>query len=454
MFCEKVLIVDDDENFLNIYKKILIKKEYSVEIANDSRKAIEIIKEKDIDLVITDMYMPELNGIELIREIKQLSPNIEIVLVTGQGSIDNAVQAIKEGAFTYIQKPINIEELFLNIEKINNIRLIKKENEYLKKELNKGNSFIGNSKKIIEIKELVQRVAKSDSSILISGESGTGKELIAKSIHVNSNRNTGNLISVNCSALSEGILESELFGHEKGSFTGAISSKAGRFEMSDKGTLFLDEIGEMPHNIQVKLLRVLQEREFERVGGGKTIKSDFRLISATNRDLNEEIEKGNFREDLFYRINVIPIVVPPLRERKSDIPLFVEYFSNLYANELNKKPIRFTDDAINIFNEYHWPGNIRELKNIIERLIVLTKDKYIGSKDVVKCISIDKDIEKNIKNKSEIKPFRDAKREFETNYVKLVLKQYNYNITKSAECMGIARKNLYAKIKNLNLSID
>ncbi len=444
MYCNKILIVDDDDGFLNIYKRILKHKNYFVYTSNDVKEALEIVKKNEVDIVISDMYMPNLNGIDLIKKIKQLSPKIEIILVTANASIDNAIEAIKEGAYTYIQKPVNVEELLLNIKKIEELISIKDENKFLKNELlNTNEPFIGNSKSIMEIKSLIKKVAKSDSSILITGESGTGKELVAKSIHINSYRNEGNLVKVNCSALSEGIIESELFGHEKGSFTGAISNKIGRFEIANNGSLFIDEIGELPQRIQVKLLRVLQEKEFERVGGTKVIKTNFRLISATNKNLLEEIEKGNFREDLYYRLNVIPIVIPPLRERKEDIEELVKYFTCEFAKEVNKNEIKFTEEAIEMLAVYNWPGNIRELKNVIERMIVLSNETEIGGKDVFKYITFDK------KTDDDLKPFKEAMKQFEISYIEKALKLNSGNITKTAEFMGIARKNLQIKLKKL-----
>lgn len=448
MLFNNILIVDDDDSFLNIYKKIFTRKKYNVITTNSANQAIEIVKNNEFDILITDMYMPELTGIDLIKKVKQLAPNIEIILVTGNGSIENAVKAIKEGAYTYIEKPIDFEELFSNISKIQEYKKIK--NNFHDNKDDFDEFFIGNDPKMLEIKKQIQFIATSDSSVLISGESGTGKELVAKAIHLQSNRKIGNLIKVNCSAFSEGILESELFGHEKGSFTGALATKVGRFEMADNGTLFLDEIGEISQSIQVKLLRVLQEKEFERVGGNKTIKTDFRLVCATNRNLSEEIEKGNFRQDLYYRLDVIPIRVPSLRERKSDIPILVDYFSKILAKDLNKQEILFTSEAINTLTEYNWPGNIRELKNIIERIIVLSKDSNIGVKDIKKYILIDK--ENNKIENSNIKAYREAKQEFEIEYIKQALRNNGWNITKTAEFMGIARKNLQAKIKTFNIN--
>ncbi len=454
MLFNNILIVDDDDSFLNIYKKIFTRKKYNVITTNSANQAIEIVKNNEFDILITDMYMPELTGIDLIKKVKQLAPNIEIILVTGNGSIENAVKAIKEGAYTYIEKPIDFEELFINITKIQEYKKIKYENEILKVKNNLQDNgdefFIGNDIKMLDIKKQIKLIATSDSTVLITGESGTGKELVAKAIHLQSCRKAGKLVKVNCSAFSEGILESELFGHEKGSFTGATTTKIGRFEMADNGTLFLDEIGEISQSIQVKLLRVLQEKEFERVGGNKTIKTNFRLVCATNKNLVEEIEKGNFRQDLYYRLDVIPIKVPSLMERKSDIPILVEYFSNILTKELNKKEISFTSEALNILTEYNWPGNIRELKNIIERIIVLSKDSNIGVKDVKKYILIDKD--NNKINNDDIKSYREAKQEFEIEYIKQALESNGWNITKTAEFMGIARKNLQAKIKTLKIN--
>lgn len=397
--------------------------------------------------------MPKLNGIDLIKIVKQISPHIETILVTGNASIENAVNAIKEGAYTYIQKPINFEELLFNINKIQEYKQAKHKNS-LEKSGSVNNDkifFIGSDPKIIKIKKQIQVIAQSDSTILITGESGTGKELVAQAIHNNSCRKNEKLVKINCSSFSEGVLESELFGHEKGAFTGAVATKIGRFEMADNGTLFLDEIGEISQSIQVKLLRVLQEKEFERVGGNDTIKTNFRLICATNKNLMDEVKKGNFREDLYYRINVIPVEVPPLRERKSDIPTLVNYYSDEFAKELSRDEIVYSTEAMKTLTEYDWPGNIRELKNIVERIVVLSADTNIGAKEVNKYIR--KNDSKSHKGNSDSKNYREAKQEFEKQYTIQALENNNWNITKTAEFMGIARKNLQAKIKTLNIDI-
>ena len=448
----KILLVDDDTSFLNIYKKILKFNEYEVVLCDNPELAEDLVIQNEPGIVITDMYMPQMNGLQLIRNLKNKFSEIQIILVTGNGSIDNAVEAIKSGAFTYVQKPVNTEELLINLRKLKEITDIKQENEYLKSELNLQDYFIGKSKKSIELKEIIEKVAKTDSSICITGESGTGKEVIAKAIHNQSARSNENLVKVNCSALSESLLESELFGHEKGSFTGASSLKLGRFERANKGTLFLDEIGEISPSIQVKLLRVLQEKEFERVGGSKTIKTNFRLISATNKDFQKEMQFGSFREDLFYRLNVIPIHVPPLRERRDDIPALIEYFLSMLSIEIGKKEVKFSAAALKLLVENEWVGNIRELKNSIERIIVLSSNNMIEASDVLKYMVFS---EKSCTDNN-LKSFREAKREFELDYVSSVMKQFDNNITNAADFMGIARKNLHAKLKllNVNDSID
>ncbi len=453
MVNSRILMVDDDEKFLNIYSKILKRKNYIVTVVNRPEKALKIVEENDTDIVIADMYMPGVTGIDLINKIKQISPKIEIILVTGNGSIDNAVEAMKAGAYSYIQKPINIDELILSLNKIEEILKMRNENEYLRDQLfSFKEPFIGSSDSVVNLKKMIKKVAKSNSSVLITGESGTGKELVAKAVHNESERREGHLVKVNCSALSEGLLESELFGHEKGAFTGAMASRSGRFEIANNGTLFLDEVGEISHNIQVKLLRVLQEKEFERVGGTKTIKTNFRLITATNRDLVEEIRTGGFREDLYYRLNVIPIRTPALRERKSDIPELIEYFSDYYAKEMNKTKVRFTDDAKRILVEHNWPGNIRELKNVVERMTVLSNHIEVGSSDMLTYLFVGNGKSFELKANEDLKSYREAKQQFEISYIQKALERNSYNITKTAEFMEIARKNLQLKLKTYNIN--
>lgn len=373
----KILLVDDEISFLNIYKKILKKNGYEVVTANNGLEALDIFKKQSFNLIISDMVMPKMDGLQLLKEVNKQS-NIPMIILTGKGSIELAVKAIKEGAYTFLSKPVNIDEFLIEIEKCLNHQRLRDENQYLKEQILEGqNKFLGEAESINDIKKRINIVAKTDSTVLIRGESGTGKELVAELIHKNSLRKGKPFIKVNCAALSENILESELFGHEKGVFTGALYERKGRFELANKGTIFLDEIGDISLDMQTKLLRVIQEKEFERVGSSKTIKTDFRLIAATNRNLEREIEKGNFREDLYYRINVIPICVPPLRERKEDIILLFNYFVGKFSKEMRKDIFNISEKTKELLISYNWPGNVRELKNICERLVVFTQGDTI-----------------------------------------------------------------------------
>ncbi|MCW7999907.1 hypothetical protein CFK35_18760, partial [Clostridium sp. cpc1] len=369
----KILLVDDEISFLNIYKKILKKNGYEVVTANNGLEALDIFKKQSFNLIISDMVMPKMDGLQLLKEVNKQG-TVPMIILTGKGSIELAVKAIKEGAYTFLSKPVNIDEFLIEIEKCLNHQNLRDENQYLKEQILEGqNEFLGETESIKDIKERINIVAKTDSTVLIRGESGTGKELVAELIHKNSLRKGKPFIKVNCAALSENVLESELFGHEKGAFTGALYERKGRFELANKGTIFLDEIGDISLDMQTKLLRVIQEKEFERVGSSKTIKTDFRLIAATNRNLEKEIEKGNFREDLYYRINVIPICVPPLRERKGDITLLFNYFIGKFSKEMRKDISNISQKAKELLISYNWPGNVRELRNICERLVVFTQ---------------------------------------------------------------------------------
>ncbi|MBA1334066.1 MAG: hypothetical protein HPY66_1550 [Firmicutes bacterium] len=442
----RILMVDDDQNFLDVYSKILRRSKYMVECCTDADRGMKLLQESDIDLVVTDMVMPGMNGLEFITRIKELCPLIPVIVITGQGTIENAVEAMKIGAFSYLVKPVNIDELLLETSKAAEFLRICRDNALLKDEI-AGNDdyFIGDSDKILELKKIIPVVAASDSTVLITGESGTGKELVAKLIHQKSGRKDRPMVKVNCASFARTILESELFGHERGAFTGANYTKKGRFEMADGSTLFLDEIGDISPNIQVKLLRVLQEKEFERVGGTRPISADFRLICATNRDLKEEIAKGRFREDLYYRLNVIPLHLPPLSERAEDIPALIQYFSRKFAEEMGKEKVSLTREALHAMVSYRWPGNIRELKNIIERLTVFSKGFPFGVKD------LPGEIINGADGKRDIKLLKYAKEEFERAFIKEALEKNEWNITKAAEKIGIARKNLQDKIKKYGL---
>lgn len=441
-----ILLVDDDPSFLSIHRRILERKDYNVMVANNATEAIKILDNENISLVITDMVMPEMSGLDLLQYIKKHWSRLPVIILTGKGSIETAVYSMKEGAYTYLTKPVNIDEFLIEVNKCKEYLELMDENIYLKERLTQEkNQFLGNSKVVETIKKEVEVAAPTNSTILITGESGTGKELIAELIHRNSLRKNKPLIKVNCAALSETLLESELFGHEKGAFTGAQATRKGRFEIAHQGTIFLDEIGEISLNMQTKLLRVLQEKEFERVGSNKTIYSDFRLIAATNKDLQKEVKLGNFREDLYYRISVIPIHIPPLRERKEDIVAIFNYFIKKYSIEMNRNIEPIDSKIENILKSYHWPGNVRELKNIAERAVVFAKNNKIDFDFLRNQLILNSD------NSHDEKSLKDAKDNFEKNFILEALIENQWNISKTADEIGIARKNLYEKIKKYNL---
>lgn len=385
MIKRPILLVDDDRDLLTVYKKIMELKEFEVLTADSSGEALKLLRDNNVTVVISDIIMSKMNGMQLLNTIKKEKPNVEVIMLTAEGSISGAVEAVRNGAFSYFVKPANIEELIISIKKAEELALVMTENSNLKQrilEVNEGKEFIGESLAIREIKRKISIISGTDSAVLITGESGTGKEVLANLIHTSSLRKEKPFICVNCSALNENLIESELFGSEKGAFTGAEKQRKGRFELAEGGTIFLDEIGELSLNMQVKLLRVLQEKSFERVGSSKTIKSNFRLITATNKNLKIEVEERRFREDLYYRINIIPIEIPPLRERKEDIPLICQKFLYQHAKEMNKKIEPLEQEVLKYFIDYEWPGNVRELRNILERLVVLSSDGTIRMEDI------------------------------------------------------------------------
>lgn len=442
----KILLVDDNIQYLEVYSQILRHHGHEVQSADNGKDALGILKKNDIDIIITDMVMPKIDGLELIRNIKQIKPDILVIVVTGEGTVSNAVEAMKSGAQSYLQKPLNVEELLLEIEKVAEIIRLKRLNESLRFQYETATkAMVGVSRFTEEIRNSIGQISQVDSNVLITGESGTGKEVVAGLIHESSKRNEYPMIRVNCSAFSEGVLESELFGHEKGAFTGADAMKKGRFELANGSTLFLDEIGELSAAAQVKLLRVIQEKCFERVGGTVSIKSNFRLIAATNRDLKAEILKGRFREDLFYRINIIPIHLAPLRERPEDIQILIRYFSLQFSQEMNKPPLEFSTQATGALLSYAWPGNIRELKNLVERLTVFSTGKPIQLNHLPSDVLENALIDRNSLS------LRDVISKVERSFILERLTQNNWNISATANEIGIARKNLHLKIKQYDL---
>ncbi|MBC8393702.1 MAG: sigma-54-dependent Fis family transcriptional regulator [Deltaproteobacteria bacterium] len=386
---ETVLIVDDEKNYPPILSAVLEEEGFETLSAYSGKEALKVLENSDVDMVLADMKMPVMDGIELLENIKNRDPDLPVIMMTAYGTVEKAVEAMQKGAYSYILKPFDNERLVLYVNKALAMYRVVKENRQLRSAVASRFSFgniIGKSKPMQDVFETIRKVAPTSATVLIEGENGTGKELVAKSIHFNSQRRGNPFVAVNCSALAENLLESELFGHEKGAFTGAVSAKKGRFELADGGTLFLDEIGELSQSLQVKLLRVLQEKSFERVGGIKAITVDIRIIAATNKTLKEEVAKGSFREDLFYRFNVLSIVLPPLRQRQEDIRLLVDHFIKKYSGERRSDiPITRLDSEVErFFYDYNWPGNVRELENVIERAMILCPGETITVSDLPK----------------------------------------------------------------------
>jgi two-component system NtrC family response regulator len=385
MQAKKILIVEDDDSLRRILEYNMAEEGHIVLSATNGKEGLEIFKEEGADLVITDLQMPVMGGVDLIREIRSLSPQAIVIVITAFGAVDTAVESMKLGAFEYITKPFNRAELKITVAKALEVGDLFVENSYLREMVKEKYSFdnmIGTSPKVNEIFRLSSQVAKSDATVLILGESGTGKELLARGVHLNSPRKDRPFITINCGALPENLIESELFGHKKGSFTGAISDKQGKFEIADKGTLFLDEIGELKAHLQVNLLRVLQDGLVDKVGGNEPVKVDVRIIAATNRDLEKKVADGDFREDLYYRLCVVPLKIPPLRERKDDIPLLVDHFLTLYSKKNNIEKVKIEKKALKVLIDYHWPGNVRELENLVERMVVMDQTGIVTIDDL------------------------------------------------------------------------
>lgn len=453
---DTVLIVDDEKNYLVVLEALLSPEGYEIITSDSPEDALQLIRETELDLVITDMKMPGTNGMTILEEAKKVDPDMPIIIMTAHGTIEMAVEAMRKKAYDYIEKPFKNETLKLTVDKaLQNYRLIKENrllNEALSDRYRFGN-IIGKSRPMQEIYDLIRKVSLSKTSVLITGGSGTGKELIANAIHYNSPRKKRPFISINCGALTETLLESELFGHEKGAFTGAVSMKKGRFELADGGTLFLDEVSEMTHSLQVKLLRVLQEMEFERVGGTRTIDVDVRILSASNKDLKEDVEEGLFREDLYYRLNVIHIEVPPLRERGEDIRLLVNHFINKYAGNESGEKIELSTDAWKVLFNYTWPGNIRELENVIERAVVLNNSGVITRDDLPGYLirsEEDIDVDKFIPHDAHL---HETLEEIEEQLIRRALKKCDNVQTHAADLIGITKSLFQHKMKKYNITI-
>ncbi len=453
---ETILVVDDEKNYLLVLSAILEDEGYEVITALNGPQALEIQKASELDLILTDMKMPGMDGIELLEKAKAIDPDLPVIMMTAHGTVDKAVEAMQKGAYSYLLKPFDNERLILYVKKAIAMFQVVKENRRLRDEIKsqyRFGNFIGKSKAMQDVFDTIRKVAPSSATVLVEGPSGTGKELVAKSIHFNSPRRDKPFIAVNCSALAENLLESELFGHEKGAFTGAVASKKGRFELADSGTLFLDEIGELSPNLQVKLLRVLQEKSFERVGGVRPIAVNIRVIAATNKDLKQEMAGGRFREDLYYRLNVVHIVLPPLKDRREDIRLLVNHFLEKYASERQHAvPIKGLDQEVQrLFDDYSWPGNVRELENLIERVMILCPG------DIIRVSDLPQGFRDNVYNTLHLDgiPANAGLSEtlamVEKAMIERALKMANNVQTQAAAMLGIGKSGLNQKIKKYHL---
>lgn len=443
----RILLVDDDKNTANGLRKILLQDGYDASCAYTGKEALNLIESERFDIVITDMKLPDISGLSIIEKVKKKDINIAVVMITAFSSIQTAIDAMKKGAEDYLTKPVNIEELELILKKIWEKHALILQNKELKQKLKDKYSFsgiIGNTLEMQLIFKTITEIAPTAATVLIYGETGTGKELIANAIHYNSDRKDKPFIELHCASLSEGVLESELFGHEKGAFTGAISQRRGRFELANGGSLFLDEIGELNSHVQIKLLRVLETGRFERVGGERTLESDVRIIAATNKDLEKEIEEGRFREDLYYRLNVINLRIPSLRERKEDIGLLIDNFLIKYSKR-NKKNIKgITPQSAKLLNNYDWPGNIRELENTIERAVVMAKNEYVEPNNLPSNINVN--TKKSRKETFRI-PSGATMMEIEKKVILETLQTTNGSKSKAAKILGISTRKIEYKIK-------
>jgi two-component system response regulator AtoC len=451
-----ILVADDDSSIRSLLKQLLSDEGYAVVEATTGNEVVEKVKDSNPDLVIMDVRMPELDGIEALSKLKVSSPKTSVLIMTAFGSSNNAIRAMELGAFDYITKPFELDKISHTVKRVIEYRDLTSEVQVLRDEISslvQTERIVGNSAAMQEVYKTIGKVAKADATVLITGESGTGKELVAEALHYNSNRRSGPIVKVSCAALPETLLEAELFGHEKGSFTGAQAQRRGRFELADKGTIFLDEIGEMSLPMQTKLLRVLQDRKIERVGSSLPIKVDIRIICATNKDLQRQVEAQKFRDDLFYRLNVINIHMPPLRERKEDIPALVEHFLAKHRYSATAQPAAISEEALKRLMEYEWPGNVRELENVVERAVVLSRGQIITSRELPfgEHEAGDHDDEGGEEISSEKSYFKKSVAQFEKDLIMKALRDANGNRSKAAEMLGIYRRLLYAKIKEYAL---
>ncbi|KAB2878924.1 sigma-54-dependent Fis family transcriptional regulator [bacterium] len=447
-----ILIVDDEKNIRRSVEMILQHEDHSIFLAENGKEAVTVVGEKKMNLVFLDLLMPEMNGIETLKQIKLNDPDVVIVMMSGHGTIENAVEAVKLGAYDFIEKPLTKEKVLITaknaLERVN----LRNENRNLKSEISKQFEMVGESSAMHDVKIQIAKIAATNVRVLILGESGTGKELVARAIHELSPRKIKPFVKVNCAAIPEELIESELFGAVKGAYTGSVADRDGKFSQAHSGTIFLDEIGDMSLKVQAKVLRALQEGEFEKVGGTKTIKVDVRVLAATNKDLKTEVQKGTFRDDLFFRLNVVPIVMPALRQRKTDIPLLIQHFIKQCCEESVLKKKSFSDSAVKLMIEYEWPGNIRELRNVVERMMILGAGDVVQGEELP--VNFFKSESTYIKNASGNKSLKDLKEEVERSHIIAVMEKNNWNVTRAAQELDIERTNLHKKLKYYNITSE
>lgn len=442
-----VLIVDDEAGIRESLSGILEDEGYSIVTASSGEDAVAAAKEHAPDIVFLDVWLPGMDGIETLLKIKEWDSNIPIVMISGHGNIEIAVKAIKLGAYDFLEKPLSLERVLIVAKRALELRHLEQENKNLRADANRKFRLIGDSEKMQVLRQQIEMAAQSNSRVLILGESGTGKEIVARMLHAKSQRAKGPFVEVNCAAIPQELIESELFGHEKGAFTGATERKIGKFELADNGTLFLDEIGDMTLQTQAKVLRAIETQSFQRVGGSKNIKVDVRIIAATNKDLLEEIKKGSFREDLYFRLNVIPISIPPLKERRSDIPQLIRHFIELFSLENGVKQKDVDAKVVEMFQDYNWPGNIRELKNAVERMMIMTQSHKITEADVYEMNIFRLPMINKEYDYFSFKTLKDARDAFERDFIIEKLKENNWNISKTSDAIAVERSNLHKKIK-------
>lgn len=447
-----ILIVDDEASIIRSLEGILLDEGFEIISARSGAEALTKIEEEIPDLVLLDIWMPGKDGIETLTDIKRAYPSLQVVMMSGHGTIETAVKATKMGAYDFIEKPLSLEKLLLSVNNALEYNRLEEEITLLKEKEKKKQNITGQSEVITQLREQIRIVAPTNAWVLILGENGTGKELVAHTIHSISNRDRKPMVEVNCAAIPENLIESELFGHEKGAFTGATTMRKGKFDKAHEGTIFLDEIGDMSLKAQSKTLRILQEQKFERVGGTRTIEVDVRVLAATNKDLEAEIEKGTFREDLYFRLNVIPMRVPPLRERVEDIPALVDEFQEEFSFSTKIVTKKFSEEAIRILQKYEWPGNVRELKNLVERLMIMVPDEVIQPKDIPSPFNKSADITDSFESALMQGSLRAARGEFEKAFIEGKLREFKGNISQTAEAIGIERSNLHKKIKAYGLN--